>query len=94
MKKIMVFGALMFALISTESCRTTVVEKPAPPAVVVKPPQPRPNYIWIDGEWYRAGGRYQYRQGYWAPPRGGRTWIPGHWVQAGHGWYWQKGHWR
>lgn len=94
MKKIIVFGALILSLIGMESCKTTVATRPAQPAVVVRPPQPRPDYIWIDGEWYRTGGKYQFRQGYWAPPRGGRKWAPGHWEKRRGGWYWQKGHWR
>ena len=94
MKKLMAFGALIFFLFSTESCKTTVATRPTPPAVVARPPKPRPDYIWIDGEWYRAGRTYEFRQGYWAPPRADRTWHNGHWVQRKGGWYWEKGYWR
>lgn len=94
MKRLIIFATLFIALGSMESCRTAVVTKPAQPAVVVRPPQPRPEYVWVDGEWYRSGGNYQYRQGYWVAPRGGRAWTPGHWEKTKKGWYWQKGHWR
>ncbi|MBG9377081.1 YXWGXW repeat-containing protein [Panacibacter sp. DH6] len=95
MKKLIIIGALIFSLVSMESCKTTVVaQKPNPPAVVARPPQPRPDYVWIDGEWYVVGGKYQFRQGYWAPPRGGRGWVPGHWEKKRGGWTWEKGHWR
>ena len=95
MKRIIIAGALILSLASMESCKTTVVaQKPNTPAVVARPPQPRPDYVWIDGEWYVVGGKYQYRQGYWAPPRRGRAWTQGHWEKRRGGWYWQKGHWR
>lgn len=94
MKRIIVFAALILSLMSMESCKTTVATRPAQPAVVARPPQPRPDYVWIDGEWYRTSGKYQFRQGYWAPPKGGRNWKAGHWEKRRGGWYWQKGHWR
>lgn len=94
MKRLFILASLIFTLFTTESCKTTVAARPSPPAVVARPPRPRPNYIWIDGEWYLSGGRYQYRQGYWAPPRRGGVWVPGHWEKRRGGWYWSKGYWR
>jgi hypothetical protein len=79
MKRLILFSALIFSLMSMESCKNYSGDKPSPPAVVARPPQPRPDYIWIDGEWYVVSGKYEYRQGYWAPPRKGGVWVPGHW---------------
>ena len=62
--------------------------------VVARPVAPRPNYIWVDGEWVRHGRNYAYREGYWVAPRAGRVWIPGHWVRERRGWYWAPGYWR
>ena len=59
-----------------------------------RPVSPRPNYVWIDGEWVRHGGRYVYRSGYWAAPHMGSMWVPGRWVRERRGWYWQPGFWR
>ena len=63
--------------------------------VVTRPPQPRPDYVWVDGDWYAVKGKYQYKQGYWtAPPKKNHVWVPGHWDKRKGGWYWVKGHWR
>ena len=97
MKKLIVCAALVLSLIGTSGCRTraVVITRPAPPAaVVVRPAAPGSGYVWIDGEWYWSGGRYHYRNGYWAPPRSGHVWVAGHWVQRRNGWYWEKGYWR
>jgi hypothetical protein len=94
MKKLLLCGALILSLMGTSGCRTraVVTTRPEPPVVVVRPAPPRPDYVWIEGDWYWSGGRYQWRPGYWAAPRG--VWVQGHWVQRGHGWYWERGHWR
>lgn len=97
MKKLIVISALFVSLAAT-SCRTraVVTTRPEPPAtaVVVRPAAPRPDYVWVDGEWIWRGGRYVYTNGYWAPPRRGHAWVGGHWERRGNGWYWQRGHWR
>jgi hypothetical protein len=63
-------------------------------SITVRPAAPRPNYIWVDGEWVRSGRGYVYRQGYWVAPRASRVWIPGHWIRARRGWFWAPGYWR
>jgi len=97
MKKLIVFCALIFSLLSASSCRTraVVTTRPEPPAaVVVRPPAPRPGYVWIDGEWIWRGGHYVYQRGYWAEPRRGHAWVAGRWERHGNGWTWRKGYWR
>ena len=87
MKKLVVISTLALSLmVGSSGCRTR--------AVVVRPASPHPDYIWIDNEWIWNGGKYVYKEGYWAPPRTGHVWVAGHWVQKKKGWYWEKGHWR
>jgi len=67
MKKLIVCAALLLSLqMGTYGCRTraVVTTRPATPAVVVRPAAPRPDYVWIDGDWYWSGGKYHWKQGY------------------------------
>ena len=50
---------------------------PPPPRVVhVHPGRPGPGYIWVDGYWYPAAGRYRWHEGYWTrPPYAGAHWV-------------------
>src|ERR1700722_9466882 len=41
---------------------------PAPRVVHVRPVSPGPDYVWIDGYWYPAGGHYRWHEGYWSRP--------------------------
>src|ERR1700755_1971775 len=53
-----------------------------PPAVVKRPPPPRPGAVWIDEDWKWGSGRYNWGGGYWAtPPYPHARWIPGRWVR-------------
>jgi hypothetical protein len=50
-------------------------EPPAPRAYRV-PPQPGPDYEWVEGYWYPQGSRYQWHDGYWTrPPYEGAYWV-------------------
>lgn len=74
-------------------CRPAAVvvrERPTAPVVVVKPPMPHANYVWVEGGWMVTGNHYTYRQGYWAPPRR-KAYRPGHWKHARGGWIWIPG---
>jgi hypothetical protein len=62
---------------------------PAPRAYRV-PPQPGPDYEWVEGYWYPVNGRYVWHDGYWThPPYRGAYWVapyyergdyyPGYW---------------
>ena len=67
---------------------------PPPPAVVyVQPPQPEPDFVWVEGYWYPVGHHYKWHEGYWTrPPYAGAVWVPPHHdgkkYFAG---YWQRG---
>lgn len=93
MKKIFVIVATLFTLATSWSCRTVVTERPGEPAVVARPAQPGPNYVWRGGEWYYRGGGYHWHDGYWTM-RGNHKWVDGHWVHGTRGWYWRRGYWR
>ena len=48
---------------------------PAPRAYRV-PPQPGPDYVWIDGYWYPVNGQYRWHDGYWTrPPYADAYWV-------------------
>jgi hypothetical protein len=48
---------------------------PAPRAYRV-PPQPGPDYVWVEGYWYPQGSRYHWHNGYWTrPPFAGAYWV-------------------
>jgi hypothetical protein len=62
---------------------------PAPRAYRV-PPQPGPDYEWVEGYWYPENGQYAWHNGYWThPPYPGAYWVapyyergeyyPGYW---------------
>lgn len=96
MKKVLFILSLVAGIAIFDSCapgRYTVTARPDVP-VYVRPASPGANYVWVDGDWYWRGGRYTYRNGYWARPRGGRAWVGGAWVGRGNGYYWRRGHWR
>jgi hypothetical protein len=96
MKKFLVILTLFASAAVFDSCgpsRYTVTEQPVAP-VYERPAMPRVGYVWVDGDWYWSGGRYVYRNGYWARPRSHRVWVTGTWVRSGRGYYWRHGHWR
>ena len=95
MKKI-VYGLMsMIVMMSAYSCSSGHYVSARPETVIVtRPAQPRPNYVWVDGDYYWSGGRYVARPGYWAAPRAGRTWRSGTWAQAKRGYVWHRGGWR
>jgi hypothetical protein len=48
---------------------------PAPRAYRV-PPQPGPDYVWVEGYWYPANGQYRWHDGYWThPPYPDAYWV-------------------
>ena len=64
----------------------------APPAerAYRVPPQPGPDYEWVEGYWYPMNGHYAWHNGYWThPPYSGAYWVapyyergeyyPGYW---------------
>lgn len=97
MKKLLFIAALALSALTLDSCgpgRYTVTARPEVP-VYERPVSPGAHYVWVDGDWYWSGGRYIYRNGYWAVPAGRhRVYVTGTWVRSGNGWYWRHGYWR
>jgi hypothetical protein len=53
---------------------------PPPPRVYRVPPQPGPDYIWVNGYWYPNGRKYAWHDGYWTrPPYDGAYWNEPYW---------------
>jgi hypothetical protein len=67
---------------------------PAPRVVHVRPVQPGPDYLWIDGYWYPVGGHYRWHEGYWSrPPYEGAHWVgPRHEGGQFYAGYWDGPH--
>jgi hypothetical protein len=56
-----------------------VIGAPPEPRVVFQPPQPGPDFVWVEGYWYPVGNHYKWHEGYWTrPPYAGAIWIPPH----------------
>lgn len=90
-----IIGTVIIAL-TLSSCagsRVVVRDRPTPP-VEVRTVAPHNSWVWVSGDWQWRGGRYVYKNGYWAPPRRGYSWQPGHWEHVRHGWRWDNGRWR
>jgi hypothetical protein len=48
---------------------------PAPRSYRV-PPQPGPDYVWVEGYWYPVNGQYRWHNGYWTlPPYADAYWV-------------------
>jgi hypothetical protein len=69
---------------------------PQPRVVRVLPPQPGPEFVFVDGYWYPSGRHYKWHEGYWTrPPYEGARWVaPHHDGQQFFEGYWEgdRGH--
>src|SRR3984893_4763475 len=68
---------------------------PPPPRVYrVRPVEPGPGYIWVDGYWYVVNGHYVWHRGYWTlPPYGGAVWVGPRWEGGRYyNGYWEGDH--
>ena len=55
---------------------------PAPRAYHV-PPQPGPDYEWVEGYWYPSGPHYAWHDGYWTrPPYPGAYWVAPYYING------------
>ena len=70
MKNFLRLGVALTILVTSEGCysgRPVIVERPAP-RVIVRPPQPRPGYRWVEGRHLGSHKRPIYKNGYWKGP--------------------------
>jgi hypothetical protein len=77
--KTLVFATLLLAPAITANAQINfgirIGAPPAPRAYRV-PPQPGPDYIWVEGYQYPEGGHYRWHNGYWTrPPYQGAYWV-------------------
>jgi hypothetical protein len=101
LKKLIAVASLGFAIfLAAPASRAQVsvgIEfgAPPPPRVIrVRPVQPGPEFLWVDGYWYPDGHRYRWHNGYWTrPPYGGARWIgPRHEGGRYYAGYWDGDH--
>jgi len=96
MKRLFVVIAFAASAVVFDSCgpsRYTVTERPVAP-VYERPVAPRPEYVWVDGDWRWQRGKYVYSNGYWSKPRAKKVYVTGDWVHTNKGYYWKKGYWK
>lgn len=87
---VLVICSILFVSCSPGS--VVVRERPVAP-VYVRPIQPYPSYVWVEGNYVRNGHGYVYRQGYWTAPRRGRVYRQGYWRNSRKGYVWVPGRW-
>jgi hypothetical protein len=52
---------------------------PPPREVRVLPPNPGPDFLWVEGYWYPVGNHYKWHDGYWSrAPYSGAHWVAPH----------------
>ena len=74
---------------------TEVVTVVPAPQYDPMPPQPGPDYIWIQGSWIRSGGNWVWVRGRWdRAPRPGMRYEPDHWQPVRGGYVHVQGGWR
>jgi hypothetical protein len=67
-----------------------------PPAmrVDVRPAQPSPNHVWINGYWRWTNNQHVWSPGRWEMGRPGHVWIDSHWVHENGQWAFYDGRWQ
>jgi hypothetical protein len=85
---------LLLALASVSHAQTRfdmdMGAPPPPPRAYRVPPQPGPDYIWVEGYWFPGNGQYQWHNGYWTrPPYPDAYWVAPYY--QGNQYY--SGHW-
>jgi len=94
-KTLIAFAFLMASAVYGQVSIGIRIGPPPPPRVVsVLPPRPGPEFIWVEGYWYPAGGRYRWHDGYWTrPPYDGARWVgPRHDGDRFFAGYWDGDH--
>ena len=68
-------------------------EPPPPPRVYRVPARPAPEFLWVEGYWYPANGRWSWHDGYWTrPPYSGAYWVEPYYYRGSYiAGYWEGG---
>lgn len=97
-KKIIVVIAFLTLLFAQAiSAQVYVQVRPVPPPpMAIRPLPPRPNYVWVEGNWrwHKPSRQYVYHEGYWIKPKHRHRWNQGYWNQTPRGYVWVSGRWR
>lgn len=91
-QKLLLIGLLAVGSTIESAAQIYVTIRPSRP-VYVRPAPPSPQHVWIEEDWYGAGDAYEWRGGYWAPPRPGYVYRPGYWRHTNRGYVWVGGRW-
>lgn len=91
-----VIGCLSTLPASTATAQVSIgvtIGQPPPPQVYRVPPQPAPEFVWVEGYWYPQGNHYRWHDGYWTrAPFAGAYWVSPYY-ERGHYYngYWEEG---
>jgi len=105
------FACFLILLGSTADAQVsigvTIGQPPPPPVVYRVPPQPAPEFVWVEGYWYPHGHKYRWHDGYWtrapfadaywvAPYYAGGQYYAGYWESGpkriDHDHHWDRDH--
>ncbi len=93
-----VLAALLLAPAATARAQVSfdvhIGTPPPPPHAYHVPPQPGPDYVWVEGYQYPQGGHYKWHDGYWTrPPYAGAYWVaPFHSNNQYYAGHWEGNH--
>jgi hypothetical protein len=92
-RTIVLLSAMLMAGVSVSHAQVSLGIRIGPPPrarVVVVPPSPGPENVWIAGYWYPVGRHYKWHEGYYTrPPYEGARWVePHHDGQQYYAGYW------
>lgn len=92
--KTFAIAIMLLAPAATANAQISIrIGEPPPPRAYRVPPQPGPEFVWVEGYYYPVRGRYVWHDGYWTrPPYQGAYWVspyhvggqyyPGRWEGA------------
>jgi len=73
------FSALLLGAASSARSQVSLgvhIGPPPAPRAFRVPPQPGPDYVWVEGYQYPQGSHYVWHNGYWTrPPYQGAYWV-------------------
>jgi hypothetical protein len=96
LNRLLILMVILFSVSAAASAQVYVRVHPVAPVVVVRPPQPSPEHVWVDDEWEPTGETYVYTGGHWdRPPHPHYRYHHGYWGHYGNrGDRWHHGRWR
>ena len=83
--RVLAISGLLFASASAAQAQGISfgihIGEPPPERAYRVPPQPGPDYVWVEGYQYPQGSHYAWHNGYWTrPPYAGAYWVPPYYV--------------